>query len=52
MYIAVISYLPDGLLGTLLQRWRPAPSGAGPLHGLAPPPDHGEKLKINQGGIE
>lgn len=56
MYIATISYLPDGLLGTLRQRWRPAPVGAvpppGPAPGRARPPARSEKLEINQGGIE
>ena len=39
MYIAVISWLPDGLLGTLRQRWRLAPVDAAPSGRLARAPD-------------
>lgn len=35
MYIAVISWLPDGLLGPLRQRLRPAAADAAPPDGLA-----------------
>lgn len=41
MYIAVISWLPDGLLGTLRQRWRLAPVDAAPPRRLARAPDRG-----------
>ena len=52
MYVAIISYLPDGLLGTLQQRWRPAPVGAAPPQGLVRPPGRTKAIEINQGGIE
>jgi branched-chain amino acid transport system permease protein len=39
MYIAVISWLPDGLLGTLRQRWRLAAVDAAPKGRLARAPD-------------
>jgi branched-chain amino acid transport system permease protein len=39
MYIAVITYLPDGLLGTMRQRWRLAPVSAAPPGRLARAPD-------------
>jgi branched-chain amino acid transport system permease protein len=39
MYIAVISWLPDGLLGTLRQRWQLAPVDAAPPGRLARAPD-------------
>lgn len=39
MYIAVISWLPDGLLGTLRQRWRLAPVDAAPPGRLVRAPD-------------
>jgi branched-chain amino acid transport system permease protein len=51
MYIVAISYLPDGLLGTLRQRWRPAPVADAP----SPEPLRRESNKgfnINQGGIK
>ena len=41
MYIAVISWLPDGLLGTLRQRRRLAPVDAAPPGRLARAPDRG-----------
>ncbi len=50
MYIATISYLPDGLLGTL--RWRPALVRGAPRPELARPQGQSEELEINQGGIE
>ena len=39
MYIAVISWLPDGLLGTMRQRWRRAPVDAAATGRLAQAPD-------------
>jgi branched-chain amino acid transport system permease protein len=51
VYIATISYLPDGLLGTLRTRWRPAPVGANPPP-LLVRSRRSEELEINQGGIE
>ncbi len=39
MYIAVISWLPDGLLGTLRQRWRLAPVDSATPGRLARAPD-------------
>jgi branched-chain amino acid transport system permease protein len=50
MYIAVISYLPDGLLGTLRQQWRRSPVGAERPGRLVRAPDRSENLEINQGG--
>lgn len=52
VYIATISYLPDGLLGTLRQRWRPAPARAAPPSELVRPPGRTSEIEINQGGIE
>jgi ABC-type branched-subunit amino acid transport system permease subunit len=52
MYIAVISYLPDGLLGTLRQQWWRAPVGAAAPGRLVRAPDRSEELEINKGGIE
>lgn len=52
MYIATISYLPDGLLGTLRQWRRPAAVRVAPQSSLVRPPVRAKELKINQGGIE
>ncbi|HEV2302277.1 MAG TPA: branched-chain amino acid ABC transporter permease [Stellaceae bacterium] len=52
MYVAIISYLPDGLLGTLLQRRRALPAAAAPAQGPARPSGRTGGLEINQGGIE
>ena len=52
MYVAIISYLPDGLLGTLMQRRRALPVAAAPTEELARPAGRTGGLGINQGGIE
>lgn len=51
MYVLAILYLPDGLLGVLRQRRRPA--AVGPLRPQSfAGSRRAEKLEINQGGIE
>jgi len=52
MYVAIISYLPDGLLA-IGARWRRAPAvAAASVAGSAQGPTRSNKLEINQGGIE
>jgi branched-chain amino acid transport system permease protein len=52
MYVAIISYLPDGLLGTLMRRRRALSVAAAPTQGSAQPAGRTGGLEINQGGIE
>lgn len=51
MYIATISYLPDGVLGAFRQRRRPAAVGPAPPRPLAAT-GRTEELEIDRGGIE
>ena len=52
MYVAIISYLPDGLLGALGQALQVGSSGARPAAEAARPSGRTKDLEINQGGIE
>jgi branched-chain amino acid transport system permease protein len=50
MYVLTIVYLPDGVLGTLRQRL--GNRSAAPAAALAARSGRGEKLKVEEGGIE
>jgi len=52
MYVLTISYLPDGLLGTLLQRRQTAAVRAPSTGGLPRPASRANELEIKEGGIE
>jgi len=52
MYVAIISYVPDGLLGALGQRLQAGSVGARPAVEAVRPSGRTKNLEINQGGIE
>ena len=52
MYVAIISYVPDGLLGALGVRMQAATVGAASVAGAVRPSGRTKDLEINQGGIE
>jgi branched-chain amino acid transport system permease protein len=52
MYVAIISYVPDGLLGALGVRMQAATVGAASVAGAVRPSGRTKDLQINQGGIE
>lgn len=50
VYVATISYLPDGLLGVLTQRNRTLAVGSASIQGSMPTPGRTKNLEVKEGG--